>query len=88
MRKSDGWTRNQPIRQPVIAQFLENVLTKRMRSSGVHDVHERGGATAAEMEQRVDLVGDDPETVTARQVENGLKRFAVGRPAGRVRRAC
>ena len=34
MRPSDGCAPSQPMRQPVIAQFLEKVLTKRMRSSG------------------------------------------------------
>ena len=34
MVPSEGCTVIQPMRQPVIAQFLEKLLTKTMRSSG------------------------------------------------------
>ena len=52
----------------------------------LHDVHEGRRAAAAEMEQRIDLVGDDPQAVPAAKIEDRLQRLAVGGPAGRVGR--
>ena len=40
-----------------------------------------------EREPAVDLVGDDPDSVPARQGENSFKVGAVGGPAGRIGRA-
>ena len=75
-------------RQPVIAQFLEKVLTNRMRSSGVHDVEEGRRAAAAVVEQRIDLVGDDPQVVPAREVEDRLQRLACRRSSRSGWTAC
>ena len=84
---SAGCAAIQPMRQPVIAQFLEKVLTKRMRSSGVHHVEERGRARpVAIAEARVDLVGDDPEAVPAREREQRGEVLARRGPAGRIGR--
>ena len=76
----------QPIRQPVIAQFFEKVLTNRMRSPSSMMSRKEAARLPPKWKQRVDLVGDDPQALAARQVENGAKRVDVGRPAGRVGR--
>ena len=77
---------SQPMRQPVIAQFFEKVWTNRMRSSVVHDVVERGRARVRAVvdEAAIDLVGDDPEPVPAREIEDGVRvpRGVAVQPVG------
>ena len=83
---SAGGASSQPIRQPVIAQFFDSVWTNRILSSGVHDVVERGRALALVGQPAVDFVGDDPEAVPAREIENGRELLARRDEAGRIGR--
>ena len=72
---SAGGASIQPMRQPVIAQFFENVSTKRMRSPVLANVAEGGRARALVDEAGVDLVGDDPQALAGAR--------GRGRSAGR-----
>ena len=49
---SAGLAMIQPMRQPVIAQFLENVLTNRMRSSGSMTSRKEGARSPSPYQKR------------------------------------
>ena len=68
--------------RPVLGEAVDEqdaVLARR-------DVEEGRRTAMAVVEQRIDLVGDDPKALFAGEIEDRLQRLVIGGPAGRVGR--
>ena len=72
------------MRKPVIAQFLDKVWTNRILSSGAITSWKDGRADAVIGEAPIDLVGDDPKPMPARDGERLDDLLARCDEAGRV----
>ena len=66
--------------RPVLGEAVDEQDTIFARG----DVEEGRRAAMAIVEQRIDLVGDDPKAPLTGEIEDRLKRLLVGGPAGRV----